>query len=305
MAPCLFHFPFKALGSSCELQIYSASSQHAKKVFQLVQADVLRIEQRYSRYRNDSILSKINQAAKLGNSIVIDNETQALLHYADTCYQQSDGLFDITSGILRTAWDFKNQIIPTEKQIQAILPLIGWNKVHINDNKISFSTPGMELDFGGIGKEYAVDRAATICQQQGIKYGLVDLGGDIKIIGPHADGKPWSVGIRHPRKPNQLMASVEVSKGALASSGDYERCIIINGKRYSHILNPKTGWPAQGLSSITVIAEQCVIAGSLATICMLKGSHGKKWIADLGVAHIWMDNQNITGGTLEKNVIVK
>jgi len=299
MAVSLFHFPFKALGSNCELQIYTTTDQHAKKVFQLVQSDVLRIEQRYSRYRENNILSKINQVATQGGSLAVDEETLALINYADTCYQQSNGLFDITSGVLREIWDFKNQVIPTKQQIQDILPRIGWDKITLKNNILGFAIPGMQLDLGGIGKEYAVDRAATICQEQGIEHGLVDLGGDIKIIGPHTDGKPWSVGIRHPRKPEYLMASIEVSKGALASSGDYERCIIINGKRYSHILNPKTGWPVQGLSSITVIAEQCVIAGSLSTICMLKGKKGKQWIADLGVAHLWMDNKNNTGGTLK------
>ncbi len=300
MALSLFHFSFKALGSHCALQIYTTTRHHAKKVFQLVQSDVLRIEQRYSRYREDSILSRINQVARQAGSLTIDEETQALINYADTCYQQSNGLFDITSGVLREIWDFKSQTIPTEQQIRDILPRIGWDKITLNNNTLGFATSGMQLDFGGIGKEYAVDRVAGICQQQGIQHGLVDLGGDIKIIGPHADGKPWSVGIRHPRKHDQLMASVEVSKGALASSGDYERYIIINGKRYSHILNPKTGWPVQGLSSITVIAEQCVIAGSLSTICMLKEKQGKDWIADLGVAHLWMDDNNLIGGSLKK-----
>ena len=165
-----------------------------------------------------------------------------------------------------------------------------------------FSEPGMQLDFGGIGKEYAVDRAATICIKQGIQHGLVDLGGDIKIIGPHADGRPWSVGIRHPRKSRQLMASINVSRGAIASSGDYEKCIILNGKRYSHILNPKTGWPVRGLASITVIAEQCVIAGSVTTISILKEKQGKHWLKELGLAHLWMDEQGQIGGTLaDKN----
>ncbi len=301
MTLSLYRFPFKALGSTCELQLYSINKRHADKVARLVKEDIFRIESRYSRYREDSVLSIINQAASQGGSLTVDDETLALLNYADTCYQQSDGLFDITSGVLREVWDFKSQNIPTEQQIKAVLPRIGWEKISIENNILSFTIPGMQLDFGGIGKEYAVDRAATVCLQQGIEYGLVDLGGDIKIIGPHANGKPWSVGIRHPRKSGQLMASIDVSKGALASSGDYERCIIINGERYSHILNPKTGWPVRGLSAITVIAEQCVIAGSLTTICMLKQSQGKKWIAELSVPHIWMDDKNKIGGSLAKN----
>ena len=299
----LFHFPFKAMGSSCEIQLYAASKNQAQDIANLAIADVHRIEQRYSRYRDDSVLTAINNTAEIAGSIDIDEETLALLNYANTCYQQSDGLFDITSGVLREAWDFKSQVIPQNNKIKALLPRIGWDKVTINGSVLKFSEPGMQLDFGGIGKEYAVDRAAGICQQHGLQHGLVDLGGDIKIIGPHADGRPWSVGIRHPRKTGQLMASINVSRGGVASSGDYERCIILNGKRYSHVLNPKTGWPVRGLASITVVAEQCVIAGSVTTISMLKEKQGKRWIKNLGLAYLWMDARGKIGGTLaSKNV---
>lgn len=286
------------MGSNCEIQLYAASRNQALDIANIAIADVHRIEQRYSRYSDDSVLTAINNAAKIAGSIDIDEETLALLNYANTCHQQSDGLFDITSGVLREAWDFKSQVIPPNKQIKALLPRIGWNKVNIKASVLNFSEPGMQLDFGGIGKEYAVDRAAAICQQHGLQHGLVDLGGDIKIIGPHADGRPWSVGIRHPRKPGELMASINVSRGGIASSGDYERCIILNGKRYSHVLNPKTGWPVRGLASITVVAEQCVIAGSVSTISMLKEKQGKRWIKDLGLAYLWMDQRGKMGGTL-------
>ncbi len=294
----LYHFPFQALGSSCAIQLYARDAEHARHVAEAVEADVRRIEDRYSRYLPDSALSAINRVAAAGNSATVDDETLALLNYADTCYRQSGGLFDITSGVLREAWDFKSGILPSKRDIQAILPRVGWEKVSISGGTISFEVPGMQLDFGGIGKEYAVDRAATLCRQHGMEYGLVDLGGDIKIIGPHADGRPWTVGIRHPRKPGRTMAGIKVFRGGVASSGDYERCIVLNGKRYSHILNPLTGWPVSGIASITVIAEQCVIAGSVATITMLKGHRGKEWIEELGLSYLWMDERGKIGGTL-------
>ena len=294
-----FHFPFKAMGSSCEVQLYATDSKQAQRIAMQAIADVQRIEQRYSRYRKDSVISAINHVAARAGSIDIDEETLALLNYANTCYYQSDGLFDITSGVLRELWDFKTLIIPKEKQIKAILPRIGWDKVNIKGTQLSFAEQGMQLDFGGIGKEYAVDRAAALCQQQGVDHGLVDLGGDIKVIGPHPDGRPWSVGIRHPRIQGQLMASINVARGGVASSGDYERCIVLNGKRYSHILNPKTGWPVTGMSSITVVAEQCVVAGSVSTISMLKERRGKQWLKEIKLAHIWMDVHGKIGGTLK------
>jgi len=277
------------MGSPCELKFYAKDKASAHEVADKVIADVKRIERRYSRYLEESVLSSINRVAEKGESIEVDEETMALLNYANTCYQQSAGLFDITSGILRKAWDFKSQTIPTQTEIKCLLKSIGWKKVKLRKNKISFAVPGMQLDFGGIGKEYAVDRAATLCWQNGIKHGLVNLGGDIKIIGPHIDGKPWIVGISHPRKPEQLLSSLTLYSGGVASSGDYQRCIEINGKRYSHVLNPRTGWPVRGLSSVTVVAEQCVIAGSACTIAMLMENRGKQWLKRLGVKYIWMD----------------
>ena len=294
----LYRFPFRAMGSPCEIQLYSDDKHQAQCAAKMTMADVMRIESRYSRYREDSVLSAINRVAARGGETAIDEETAALLHYADTCYRQSEGLFDITSGVLRKAWDFKAQKIPDQTVIEQLLRVVGWDKVQLYTSRISFKHPGMQLDFGGIGKEYAVDRAAAICREQGIEHGLVDLGGDIKIIGPHADGRPWSVGLRHPRKPGALMATVMVYAGAVASSGDYERCIVVDGQRYSHVLSPKTGWPVAGLAGLSVLAEQCVIAGSACTISMLMEERGKIWLEDLGLQHLWMDSQGLVGGHL-------
>ncbi len=294
----LYRFPFRAMGSPCEIQLYADDKQSAQCVADKAIADVWRIEARYSRYREESVLSAINRVAAKGGAVPIDEETAALLHYADTCYRQSNGLFDITSGVLRGAWDFKAQTLPKKAAIKQLLRGVGWNKVQLSTTHIAFKNAGMQLDFGGIGKEYAADRAAVICREQGIQHGLVDLGGDIKIIGPHPDGRSWSVGLRHPRKLGALLANVNVYDGAVASSGDYERCMIVNGKRYGHVINPKTGWPVNGLVGVTVLAGQCVIAGSACTIAMLMEKRGKQWLNDLGLPHIWMDSQGKVGGQL-------
>lgn len=291
-----YQFSFNAMGSPCEIKLYSKDKAMAEKVADTVIQDVQRIEQRYSRYRDDSVLSDINRVAEKGGEIPIDEETYALLNYADTCYKQSAGLFDITSGVLRKVWDFKSKKIPAPKDIKKVLKRVGWQKIQLTASSIKFLESGMELDFGGIGKEYAVDRASAICQEQGIRSGLVNLGGDIKVIGPHPDGSPWMVGISHPRKPSELLTRIPVYSGAVASSGDYERCLVINGRRYGHVINPKTGWPVQGLVAVTVVAEQCVIAGSACTISMLMEGRGKKWIKNLGVSHVWVDAKGLVGG---------
>ncbi len=294
----LYRHPFNAMGSPCEIQLYALTHAEALRVAELAVADVSRLEARYSRYRSDSFLSAINRVAASGGRITVDEETAGLLNYALACYQQSDGLFDISSGILRRAWRFDLGALPDESQIQALLAKIGWHKVRWKAPILEFPVPGMEIDFGGVVKEYAVDRAASLCLEAGIKHGSVNLGGDIRIIGPHPDGSPWRIGIRHPRRQDAFIETLLLYDGALASSGDYERCIVLDGVRYGHVLNPKTGWPVRSLASVSVIADFCVVAGSASTIAMLKEDHGPSWLESLGLPHLWVDVQGEVGGSL-------
>lgn len=286
----LFIFTFNAMGSPCELQLYAPTPEFAQNIAQQIRADISRLECKYSRYRRDSFLSKINQVANVGGSLEIDEETVGLLNYAQTCYELSDGLFDITSGILRRAWKFDSGVLPDDKQIASLLQKIGWQHVFFDREKLTFSKAQMELDFGGIVKEYAADRAATLCLNAGISHGIVNLGGDIKIIGSHPDGKVWRVGIQHPRDKTKVWKTLKLKTGALASSGDYERCFVIDGVRYGHILNPKTGYPVRQLAAVSVVADLCVVAGSAATIAMLKEKEGEKWLKSLGLQHYVFKN---------------
>jgi FAD:protein FMN transferase len=156
----------------------------------------------------------------------------------------------------------------------------------------------MELDFGGIGKEYAADQAAAICRALGITHGLIDLGGDIAVIGPHPNREPWNIGIKHPRNTNASIASMAVDRGGLASSGDYERSVTIDGRRYCHILNPLTGRPCHGLAAVSVVADGCLVAGSIATMAMLKGRDGVRWLSGLRLKHYYMDEDGLSGGNV-------
>lgn len=293
---------FKAMGTPCAVQLYAKTHVKAKRAAAKVVADVQRLEALYSRYRDDSFLSEINRVAAVGGSITVDAETAGLLDYAATCYQQSDGLFDITSGILRQAWDFKSGEVADEAVIQKLLSRVGWDKLHWQSPVLKFLVAGMEIDFGGVVKEYAVDRAATLCLEMGIQHGIVNLGGDIKVIGPHADGSPWRVGIRHPRDAGAVLQTLDLYNGALASSGDYERCVTLNGIRYGHVLNPKTGWPVRRMACVSVIGDFCVVAGSAATIAMLKEDKGPEWLGELGLPHLWVDVDGEEGGGLATSV---
>ncbi len=293
-----FRQPFKAMGSPCDIQIYAADEAEGRRVAELAIADVRRLEALYSRYRSDSLLSEINRVAGTGGSIEVDQETAGLLTYAATAYRESDGLFDITSGILRRVWRFDQGMLPDAAQVRDLLKKVGWHKLRWMPPVLEFPVPGMELDFGGVVKEYAVDRVAALCRDAGARHGFINLGGDIKIIGPHPDGRPWRIGIRHPRDPDGVAQRLSLSGGGLASSGDYERCIVVDGVRYAHVLNPKTGWPVRHLAAVSVVGDLCLVAGSASTIAMLKEDQGPAWLQQLGLPHFWVDVHGRVGGSL-------
>ena len=295
-----FHYDFQAMGTPCEIQLYATTHRQARRAADQAIADTRRLEALYSRYRDDSLLSSINRVAASGGQITVDEETAGLLNYAAACHAQSEGLFDITSGILRRAWRFDSGCLPEQALIEELLAKVGWHKLRWQPPTLEFPLPGMEIDFGGVVKEYAADHAAALCWEAGIRHGLINLGGDIKVIGPHADGKPWRIGIRDPRQPDGLLRMVFLRGGALASSGDYERCIVVDGVRYGHVLNPKTGWPVRHLAAVSVVGEFCVVAGSASTIALLKEAQGPDWLAQFGLPHVWVDAQGNSGGPLAK-----
>ncbi|TSA02178.1 MAG: FAD:protein FMN transferase [Methylococcus sp.] len=294
----LYRRDFHAMGSPCEIQLYAKSRSRAQHVLNRLTSEIQRLEARYSRYRDDSFLKTINRVAAEGGAITVDDETAGLLSYVATCYQESDGLFDVTSGLLRKAWSFKDNRLPLDDEIQPLLERVGWNKLSWEPPVLSFPMAGMELDFGGAVKEYAVDRVTSLCWESEVYHGLVNLGGDIRVIGPHPDGTPWAIGITHPRIPGAFITRLPLTQGALATSGDYERCIEWEGVRYGHILDPRTGWPVRRLAAVSVLADLCVVAGSASTIGMLKDFGGSDWLQQQGFPHYWVDVDGHVGGSL-------
>ncbi len=282
----LVRTPFRAMASDNELQLFAADEPRVRAAAGAAIAEVARIEAKYSRYRDDSEITRINQAAG-GAPMAIDAETAALLAYADRCFTLSSGLFDITSGALRRVWDFRRvpPRLPDAPALEAALALVGWADVEWDERTIRLPRVGMEIDFGGIGKEYAVDRVATTCIERGVAHGLVNLGGDVRVIGPQPDGAPWRIGIRHPRKEGAAAAAVMLETGAVATSGDYERYFEIAGQRYCHILNPRTGMPVAHWQSVSVIAPLCIVAGSCSTIAMLLEKDGEAFLREQSVGY--------------------
>ena len=279
-----FRYRFAAMASVHEMQLAGTDRPTADRAARAAIADVKRIEAKYSRYRDDSVTTAINRAAG-ACAVAIDAETASLLHYADRCHALSDGLFDITSGVLRRAWDFKRRPphIPSASELAAARDLIGWRRVDWSDARVHLPDAGMELDFGGIGKEYAADRAAAIVRDAGVAHALVNLGGDVRAIGRRADGSPWRVGIRDPRNAEGLVATMQIDDEAVATSGDYERYVEVNGRRYCHLLDPRTGMPVEHWRSASVVAPLAILAGSYATIAMLLGESAERFLVEQNV----------------------
>ena len=270
-----------------ELKLWSDERARADRVARVAIADVLRIEAKFSRYRDDSVVHAIHAAG--GAPVEVDDETAQLLDYAALCWEASRGRFDVTSGVLRRVWRFNDGAagIPADEALAAVLPLIGWQRVVVGEGTVRLPLRGMELDFGGFGKEYAVDRAALRLRDCGVESGMVNLAGDLAILGPQPGGAPWRVGIRHPRNPDAIIASLPIYSGAIATSGDYERFIEADGVRHCHVLDPRTGRSARGFQSVTVHASSCVVAGTASTIAMLKGAaEGRAWLESLGLPYL-------------------
>ena len=282
-------FQFSAMACDCEVRIAGLSRRKAEPVAKLAIAEVRRIESKFSRYRAASVVSRINAAAGNGRGVDVDAETAHLLDFAATLHAMSDGLFDATSGSLRKAWDFRAARLPDPAHIDALLPLVGWTQVRWKDNRIELPLAGMELDFGGFGKEYAADRAATLMQQHGVAHGMVNLGGDIRLVGPRPGGAVWSLGIQHPREATRMLATLMLGTGALATSGDYERYFELDGVRYCHVLDPRTGWPVHAWRSVSVVAPACLAAGALTTVAMLKGDDALAFLAGQNVGYLAVD----------------
>lgn len=284
---------FTAMASPCQVMLCAPSEVAARALAQPAIDEVLRIERTYSRYRADSVVGRINAAAGSGEWVALDAEAAGLLEYAAQLYSLSDGLFDITSGVLRRAWDFRRPHLPSSEKLAPILELVGWQHVEraIRTGAAAVRLPvaGMELDFGGFGKEYAADRAAALLLEQGVRHGYVNLGGDMRVLGPRADERLWRIGIQDPRDAQRTIASIDVAEGALATSGDYERFFELDGRRYCHILNPRTGLPVTHWRSVSVLAPLAVAAGSASTIAMLLGGEGPSFLAGSGFAWLAQD----------------
>ena len=291
----LFRFPFRALGSSCEFLIRAESYDSVKDRVQTALNEISRLEAKYSFFRPESYLSCINAQAH-HTPVALDAETQTLLAFAHKLYQDTHGRFDVTIGSIRNCWDFSAMALPDPQQLRQALQGVGWPQVEWAQGAIRLPHPATRLDLGGIVKEYAVDCAVGVLEVLGVESGLVNLGGDLRLVGGLGQPpRPWSVGVAHPRQHGSSRATLSVKQGAVVTSGDYQRYFIRDGVRHHHLLNPADGLTLPlDFSSATAHAATAMEASRLATRLILLGK------AALGAppptAYLVLDNQGEPAG---------
>jgi thiamine biosynthesis lipoprotein len=274
---------FKALGTNCLIK-FRLGDEHKALSFA---ADALawldRFEAKFSRFRPSSLVSRVNAAAG-GDWIPVDDEMEHMLNLADDLHQRTDGILDPTILPLLRVWDWKkvHQKLPEAAEVKTALALTGWKKVRRRPGAVRLPEIGMGLDFGGFGKEYAVDFLARIARQYGITDALVDLGRDIFALGGNGAHPFWHIGIEDGNRPGNCWGGLAVTDHAVSASGDYARNFSHQGVRYGHILDPRTGWPvANGMRAVTVIARSCLEAGVYSTAVFVLGPRAGLHLASL------------------------
>jgi FAD:protein FMN transferase len=264
------------MGSSLEISIAGPDDAPTRTAIEESFTEVDRLDRLMSVWKPGSDVLRLNAAAG-DHPVPVDREVLETLRLAIQAGQWTNGKFDVTFGVLSGLWRFdaqnEDQRVPDPAEVKARLPLIDYTQLELNEGAGTafLRKKGMSAHLGGIGKGYAVDRVADILHRAGIRDFLVQFGGDLFVSGLH-DGRPWSLGIRDPRGPeDRIIAAVALSDSTFSTSGDYERFFLAGGRRYHHIIDPDTGEPARGSRSVTIVAKQGAIADALSTGVFVMG----------------------------------
>lgn len=271
--PVLYTTRFALMGGGAVVRFVDERGRpEAERIARAVEDEARRIEVKFSRYRETSVVSEINRNAGR-TPVAVDEETDTLVGEALDLARLTGGRFDPTVGVLRYVWDFRAGRVPSGDEVAALLPFVDSAAVSRRDGTVFLRKAGMELDLGGVGKEYAVDRAADLLRVRGVRSAIVDFAGDVATVGRRGDGRRWSVGVADPRGRGGCLFPIRIPGDAgIATSGDYERFFMKDGVRYHHLLDATTGFPSRGIASATVVGKTAFSAGRLATAAFLLGA---------------------------------
>lgn len=288
---------FFLMDTFVSLQVYADSPAVARAAIDKARAEMAQLEQILSAHNDESDLAKLTATAGIA-PIKVHAGTFSLIEHAQKLAQATTGAFDITVGPVLALYSFSpgKEQFPTDEQLIQVLPLVDWQRVKLDAEKeeVFLSLTGMALDLGAVAKGYIVDCGLRILKAEGVKYGLINAGGDIGFLGPKPDGNPWKVGLKNPVNPAGNFAIIELSGGAIATSGDYERFFFAKGRRYHHIIDPRTGIPADQCRSVTILADDAELADILSTAVFVLGPKaGLSFVETLpGVDAVIWDAEN-------------
>ncbi len=257
------------------ITVVSSSEKGADKAIDSAFAEINRIGKLLNFFSADSEVTQINRSAGIA-PVKVSPDTLEIIGEAIDTAEKTDGAFDITIGAVSPLWDFHKKELPSKDAVKEKIKLVGYKNIVLDKEHatVFLKKKGMAIDLGGITKGYAADKAAKVLQQQGIHSGIVAAAGDIRAFGARPDGTPWKIGIENPRKKDEgdeVFAVVSLSNQAISTSGDYERFFFKDGVRYHHILDPKTGYPAYGCRSVTVITGKGVHTDAFSTAVFILG----------------------------------
>lgn len=276
--PMSASYEFRTMGTTMHITLYSTTmnKQELEKCTEKAFNEVKRVEKLMNLWDKDSEINRINYS-KTGEWVVVDKATFEVIEKAIKASEITEGAFDITVNPLVNIWGFGSRSkeiheIPTEDEILTALAKTGYKKISVDKEKtaVSFTQDGVKIDLAGIAKGYGVDVAINALRECGVRQAMVEIGGEVRVLGRNKDGRKWRVGIRHPLKENELLGVIEMEDESVATSGDYENYFEIGGVRYSHIINPLTGKPTtSGIASVTIMSRECADADALATGLMV------------------------------------
>ena len=270
------------MGTRVSVELWHDDESRGRELVEAVLAEYRRIDARMSTYKPDSEISLINDTAASA-PVEVSDELFMLIRRALELSDQSDGAFDITYDSVGYLYDFRARQRPTDSEIDARLGAIDYRHVTLDENShsIAFADAGVRINLGGIAKGYAIERGAMILEEAGVRFALLNAGGDTRVVGDRR-GQPWIVGIRHPRADDQVVTRLPLVDEAISTSGDYERFFEEGGQRYHHIINPTTGVPTEGVLSVTVIGPDATMTDGLSTTLFVLGvERGVEFIESL------------------------
>jgi thiamine biosynthesis lipoprotein len=271
------------MDTAVRIAVYDSglSREQAEKVIDQAFRTMEEIEAKVSSHISGNEISRLNAQAGAAFQPVSE-ETSLLLRTSRLVADETGGAFDVTIGPVKELWPFDSgtPAVPDSAAIRERLSLVDYRQIETSDHQVRLIRPGMGIDFGGIAKGLNVDLAVEVLQNAGVRSGIVDAGGNLRIFGKHPRNPHWRIGVKHPRPdPNSLYAVIETDPVSISTSGDYERFFLAAGRRYHHILDPRTGYPANGCVSVTIVTESAMVADAYSTAVFVMGpEQGMKFI---------------------------